>query len=150
MRGHPLPPLPMDAKNPDLGFLYLQKILDFVLKLRTQCKNSWKLDKNLLTFSSTSVVEGGVNGIWLGQCLVPLHWEVLGQCWRIIIADIGIHASGNIGQVVPLPFQPDIVLPDIRVAIWIDTFNHNLFWISRSFNNIAWNVIKCWFKIQLY
>ena len=50
---------------------------------------------------------------------------------------VGIDAAGNVVNVLPAPFQPDVVAPGVWIPLRFDALNHNFLWISRSGDHIT-------------
>ena len=87
---------------------------------------------NVLTISCTRILDGGVHIIWFVFGLIVFNSEIHWQIRNGIVTAIGINTFGDVAIVGPHSWPPKVVSPFVGKVLWrIDTFNENLFGISR-------------------
>ena len=87
------------------------------------------------TQSGAGVVECGVDGVWLQRRLVPLDRKICRKRWRVVVAQVGVDALGDVRDEVPATLQPDFVAPGVWIALGRDAGYYQLFRVASGHND---------------
>ena len=84
---------------------------------------------------SAGVEQRRVDGVLLRCRLVPRDRIICRKRWRVVVAQVGVDALGDVRDEVPATLQPDFVAPGVWIALGRDTGDYQLFRVASGHND---------------